>query len=79
MGIEHTEVERHAHRNKEQAQQQTLKWIDSDFQLMPVFTFCQQDPGNKGAQRHRQAQRIHKQRGTQYQQQRRCCKDFAHA
>ena len=46
---------------------------------MPVLALRQQDPGNKGPQRHRQTQRIHKQRRAQHQQQRSGGKDFAHA
>ncbi len=79
MGIEHADIQHHAHRNKEQPQQQPFKRLDGNFQFVAVFALRQQHPGNEGAERHRQAKRFHKQRRAEHQQQRRGSEDLAHA
>ncbi len=70
MGIQYAKVQRHADGNKEQPEQQPLERIDSDLQFVAILTFRQQHAGNKGAQRHRQPQRLHKQGRSEDQQQR---------
>ena len=61
MGVQHAKVQRHTDGDKEQPKQQPLERIDGDLQFMAILTFRQQHAGDKGTQRHRQPQRLHKQ------------------
>ncbi|CCK16252.1 hypothetical protein BN136_2262 [Cronobacter universalis NCTC 9529] len=79
MGIEDAQVQRHADRDKKEPQQQAFKGLNSDFQLVAIFAFSQQNAGDKRAERHRKPQQIHKQRGAEHQQQRGGGKHLAHA
>ncbi|MOA21008.1 hypothetical protein D3C78_1414840 [compost metagenome] len=48
MGIEYADIQRHAHRDKKQPQQQPFERLDGDFQLVAIFAFGQQHAGDKG-------------------------------
>ena len=65
----HGEVDAHAHRDEEQPEQQALERLDVGLELAPVFALGQQHAGQKGAERHRQADRLHQRGGGHHQQQ----------
>ena len=76
-GQQQAEIDRHAHRNEEQPEQQPLERLDIGFQGMPVFRTRQQHTGQKSAQRHRQADLRHQLGNSQHQQQGKGRKHFS--
>ncbi|KAG1246229.1 hypothetical protein G6F65_020796 [Rhizopus arrhizus] len=53
------QVERHAHAQEEQAEQDPAKGLDLGLQLVAERGLRQQDAGQEGAHRHRQAAQFH--------------------
>ena len=72
-------VNRRAHGNKKQPQQQALEWLNIAFQLVAVFATRQHNTGQKRAQRRAQAHLRHQQRCANHQQQGRRREDFPHS
>jgi len=62
------EVDRHAHGDEEQSEQQPLERRDVAFQGVPVFRAGQQHAGQKRSQRHRQAGTGHQLGDADHQQ-----------
>ena len=58
-GGDDRQVEHHADRHEEQAEQDRAERLDVAFQLVPVRRFGQHDAGDERAERDRQAQRVH--------------------
>jgi hypothetical protein len=62
-------IDAHAHRHEEQPQHQPLEGFEIDLDLVAELGLGQQQPGQKGAQRHRQPGRRGQHRGPQHHQQ----------
>ena len=75
----HLQVQRHAHAQEEEAQQQTTERLDVGFQLVAEARFGQQHAGHEGAHGHGQAAHFHQQAGAQHHQQRGRGHDFPSA
>ena len=71
------QIQRHAHAQEEQAQQDASEWFDLGFQLVPEGGFGQQHPGQECAHRGGQATQLHQQGRAQHHQQRRRRHDLA--
>jgi hypothetical protein len=74
---QYPEVDSHADRYEEQAEQQTLERLDRGLDLVPVFGLREQHAGEKRAQRHRQASRFVAERDAEHEQQRERGEDLA--
>ena len=72
-------VHRHADRHEEQAHQQPAKRLDIGFELVPEIGFRQQQPREKGAQRHRHADCLHQHRRAEHDEQSRRRQHLARA
>ncbi|MNV23893.1 hypothetical protein D3C71_1149310 [compost metagenome] len=70
LGHDPVQVDAHAHRDEEQAQQQALERFDLRFQLVPEFRIGQQHPGQERAQARTQPGFLHEPRRAQHHQQR---------
>ncbi|KAG1255145.1 hypothetical protein G6F68_010511 [Rhizopus microsporus] len=66
----HAQVQRHAHAEEEQAEQDAAERFDVRFDLVAEGRLAQQHAGQDRAHRHRQAGQLHQQRRTQHHQQR---------
>jgi hypothetical protein len=64
------EVDRHADRDEEQAEQQALERGDVGLERVPVLGAREQDAREKGAERHRESRERHQLRDAEDQQQR---------
>ena len=73
---DHAQVQRHADRQEEQAEQDAAERLDVGLELVPKRRLGQQHAGDEGAHRHRQPAPLHEQRGTQHDQQRRSRHDI---
>ena len=77
LGAQHAEVDGHADGDEEQTQQQALERLQVGNELMAVFGIGQQHARHEGAQRHRQAHRLHQHANGDHQQQGKRREDFA--
>ena len=66
---EQGKVDAGADRDEEQADQQALERLDVAFELVPVFAVGEHDAGQEGAERGRQADRLHQHRDADDEQQ----------
>jgi hypothetical protein len=64
------EIDRHAHRHEEEAQQQPLERLDIGLDLVPVLGAREQHAGDERAERHRDAELVHEDADRQHHQQR---------
>ena len=64
-------IDRHADRHEEQAHQQPAKRLDIGFKLVAKVGFGQKHPGQKGAERHGHANRLHEHGRAEHDEQRR--------
>ena len=78
-GKEEGEVDAHADRDEEEAQEQPLERLDRRFDLVPVLRFGEQHAGEEGAERHRQARDLEEERDAEDEQQREGGKNFTQA
>ncbi|KAG1200456.1 hypothetical protein G6F35_012370 [Rhizopus arrhizus] len=69
FGGDAVEVDAHAHRNEEQAQQQPLERLDLCFQFVPELRIGQQHAGQEGAEAGAEARFLHEPGGAQHHQQ----------
>src|SRR5712691_11713426 len=74
-----TKVRAHAHGYKEKTEQQALEGLDVGLKLVAKFGIGEEHPGEEGAERGRQADFLHDERGAYNKQQRRRGKYFAAA
>ncbi len=74
-----TKVRAHAHGYEEKTEQQTLERLDVGLQLVAKFGIGEEYPGEEGAERGRQADFLHDERGAHHEQQRRRGKYLATA
>ena len=73
------EIDIHADREKEQAKQKTLEGIDGGLDRLAEFRLGEQQAGDKGAKRHREAGHGGGHAGCDDHEQRRGHEQFAHA
>ena len=76
LAQDHREIDAHADGDEEEAEQEALERLDVGLELAPVFAFREQHAGEEGAERHRQAHRVHQRRGGDDEQQRRRREDL---
>src|SRR5229473_3488359 len=72
-------VRAHAHGYEEKTEQQALEGLDVGLQLVAKFGIGEEHPGEEGAERGRQADFLHDERGAHHEQQRRRGKYLATA
>ncbi len=66
---DHRQVERHAHAEKEQPEQDAAERLDIGFELVAEGQLGQQHPRQEGPQRHGEAAELHQERGAEHNQQ----------
>ena len=67
---DHGEVQRHAHTEEEQTEQDAAERLDIRFDLVAESGFAEQHAREERAHRHRQATQLHQQRGAEHDQKR---------